>query len=449
MGYRDLRGFIARLEALGELHTVAAEVDPQLEIAEITDRQSKEGGGKALLFSRVKGSPFPVATNLFGSERRMAAALGVADLGALTRLMEDLLARPEAAPAPVASLVPPCQEVVRRDPDLGLFPFLKSWPGDGGRFITLPLVFTMDPESAAVNCGMYRVRIFDDNCAGIRWKQGSGGHAHYAKYRAAGAPMPVAIAVGGHPALALAASLPLPDPLDELGFAGYLAGEPVETAACLTSALRVPAHAELVIEGFVAPGEARLEGGFGNHTGCYDPGEEVPVLRVSCITHRGDLIYPATVVGRPPMEDCYLAKAAERLLLPFSRRQCPEIVDIVMPVEGIFHGCALVAIGKTAPGQGRRVLEALRGSGWLKSGKLLVVVDATERGLTLSGGFWQALNAARFPRDLVLTPDGCLGIDATRKLPEEEGGERQLEELRQDPSVSALVERRWREYGFL
>ena len=448
MGYRDLRGFIAALDSMGELHRVEAEVDPSLEIAEITDRQSKRGGGKALFFSRVKGSRYPVATNLFGSDSRMAAALGVDELAALTPLMEGLLASPEAAPAPVEVSVPPCREVVRRDPDLALYPFLKSWPGDGGRFITLPLVFTADPDSGAVNCGMYRVRIYDDNCAGIRWKKGSGGHGHYLRYLAAGTRMPVAIVVGGPPALILAASMPLPEPLDELRFAGHLAGEPVRMTRCLTSPLMVPADAELVIEGFIEPGSTRLEGAFGNHTGFYDAGEEVPVLTVGCITHRADMVYPATVVGRPPMEDCYLARAAERLLLPLSRRQCPEIVDIAMPVEGIFHGCALVSIRKSRAGQGRRVLESLRSEGWLKKGKMLVVVDAADGPLTLSGGFWQALNAVDFTRDLVLTPGGgLLGIDATRKLPEE-GGER-LEELLQDRNVSALVERRWREYGFL
>ena len=258
--------------------------------------------------------------------------------------------------------------------------------------------------------------------------------------------MPVAIALGGSPLLPLAASLPLPEPFDELGFAGFLGGRPIETVSCLTSALRVPAHAELVIEGFVAPGDTAAEGKFGNHTGSYDAGEVVPVFRVSCITHREDLIYPATVVGPPPMEDCYLAKAAERLLLPFSRSQCPEIVDITLPIEGIFHGCAVVAIKKSFPGQGLRVLESLRAGGWLKKGKLLVVIDAGDAAMTLSGACWQALNGVRFPDDLVIG-EGCLGIDATRKFPGE-GGAPELDELRQDPSVSALVRKRWREYGF-
>ncbi|HEY5512707.1 MAG TPA: UbiD family decarboxylase [Geomonas sp.] len=448
MAYRDLRGFLARLDALGELQRVEAEVDPDLEIARITDRQSKlAGGGKALLFCRVKGSRFPVATNLFGSYARMALALGVADLGALTERMERLLLLPNDAPPPLLVESAPCQEVVQRVPDLASYPFLRSWPGDGGRFITLPLVFTRDPETGTGNCGMYRVRIFDDQNAGIRWKRGSGGFGHHEKYAAARQGMPVAIAVGADPWLTLAATLPLPEPLDELSFAGFLRGEPVEMVRCLSSDLLVPAHAELVVEGYIEPGETRNEGRFGNHTGRYDAGEEVPVLRVSCITHRIDPICQATVVGPPPMEDCFLAKAAERLLLPVSRRQCPEIVDIMQPLEGIFHGCAVVAIRKSAPGQGVRVLESLRDSGWLKRGKLLVVVDATPEALNLEGAFWQALNGARLPRDLVLG-DGYLGIDATRKLPEE-GGEQEFEELKQDPNISGLVERRWREYGFL
>lgn len=446
MAFGELRGFIARLEAGGELQRIDAEVDPDLEIACVTDRQSKLPDGKALFFSKVKDSRFPVATNLFGSPARMALALGVDDLGQLTGIMERLLEDPEAAPAPVLVDDAPCREVIERAADLGSYPFLRSWPGEEGRFITLPLVFTRDPETGAGNLGMYRMRIFDGRSLGVRWKAGSGGHGHYIKYREQGARMPVAIAVGADPALTLAASLPLPEPLDELSFAGCLAGRPVEVVRCLDSDLLVPAGAELVIEGYIEPEETRCEGPFGNHTGSYDPGEEVPLLRVTCITRRRDPVLQATVVGPPPMEDCFLGKAAERLLLPLLRRDCPEIVDILLPLEGIFHGCALIAVAKKAPGDGRRVLERLRAGGWLKRGKLLVVVDAAEGPLTLSQGFWRALNAAEFPRDLVVTPDGCLGVDATRKLPEEGGA--QGIELLQDESVRARVERRWREYGF-
>ena len=448
MTIRDLRGFLAVLDAAGELQRVDAEVDPDLEIACITDRQSKlPGGGKGLLFNKVQGSPYPLATNLFGSPSRMALALQVEHLSLLTGMMEQLLDFPDRAPAPILVQQAPCQEVVERVPDLGRYPFLKSWPGEGGRFITLPLVFTRDPETGAVNCGMYRVRLFDGGSAGIRWKRGSGGCGHYEKYLASGREMPVAIAVGVAPALTLAAMLPLPEPFDEICLAGHLNGAPVEMVRCLGSELMVPADAELVIEGVIEPGATRCEGPFGNHTGSYDPGDEVPLLRVTCITRKKQPICQATVVGPPPMEDCYLAKAAERLLLPLLRRDCPEIADLLMPLEGIFHGCAIVSIEKRVAGQGRRVLDRLRSDGWLKRGKLLVVVDRPEGELTLSQGFWQALNAVRFPRDLVVTPDGCLGVDATRKLPEE-GGERS-DLLQQDASVSARVEQRWREYGFL
>jgi 4-hydroxy-3-polyprenylbenzoate decarboxylase len=446
MAFRDLHGFLARLEASGHLQRVDVEVDPELEIAAITDRHSKQpGGGKALLFTRVKGSRHPVATNLFGSPERMALALQVEHLDELTERMAELLAEPGRAPAPRVVERAPCQELAPQV-DLGSYPFLKSWPGDGGRFITLPLVFTRDPETGAGNCGMYRIRIFDAASAGIRWRPGSGASAHQAKYLAAGARMPVAIVVGADPALTLAACLPLPEPFDEISFAGHLRGEPVELVRCKTSDLLVPAHAELVIEGYLEPGETRAEGPFGNHTGRYDPGVQVPVLKVTCITQRSDLVLQATVVGPPPMEDCYLARASERLLLALSRQQCPEIVDIRQPLEGIFHGCALISINKTQAGQGRRVLEALRQSGWLRNGKLLVVIDAGNEPLTPARGLWRALNEAG-SADLE-SVEGRLGIDATAKLPEE-GGAGNNEELRQDASVEALVQRRWREYGFL
>lgn len=446
MAYRDLHAFLARLATLGELHRVEAEVDPELEVAALTDLQSKlPGGGKALWFSRVKGSRFPVATNLFGSPSRMALALEVNDLEELTARMERLLLSPEAAPAPRLVDRAPCQQELQQPVDLAAFSFLKSWPGDGGRFITLPLVFTRDPETGAGNLGMYRVRIFDATSAGIRWKPGSGGFVHHQKYLAAGGAMPVAIAVGADPSLTLAASLPLPESLDELSFAGFLRGAPVELTRCRTSDLLVPAQAEMIIEGVIEPGATRVEGPFGNHTGRYDLGGEVPVLRVTCITHRHEPVCQATVVGPPPMEDCYLAQAAERLLLPLLRRRCPEVVDLRQPLEGIFHGCALVSLRKGPTGQGRRVLEALRNDGWLKKSRLIAVVDAGEQPLTLSGGLWRALNEARIPEDLLVDRD-FLGIDATAKCDAEAGTKRS--ELRQDASVSALVRQRWREYGF-
>lgn len=446
MPYRDVHAFLARLAPLGELHRVEVEVDPELEVAAITDRQSKEpGGGKALWFSRVKGSRFPLVTNLFGSAARLNAALGVDHLDQLSARMERLLDRPAEALPPRIVERAPCQDVQQEPPDLFSFPFLKSWPEDGGRFITLPLVVTRDPETGADNLGMYRVRLFDPCCAGIRWKAGSGAHAHYRKYQAAGRAMPVAIALGGDPVLTLAAALPLPQTLDELSLAGYLRGEPVPLVRCKTSELLVPADAELVIEGVIEPGELRDEGPFGNHTGSYHPGEQVPVVRVSCITHRASPVCLATVVGRPPMEDCWLALAAQRLLLPLSRRLCPEIVDLVQPLEGIFHGCTVVSIEKRAAGQGRRVLERLHETGWLRASRLLVVVDAEAAPLSLSYGLWRALNEVRLSRDLLVDGE-FLGVDATAKWPGE-GGEEKVR-LGQDAAVEALVTRRWKEYGF-
>ncbi|GFO67206.1 hypothetical protein GMLC_07850 [Geomonas limicola] len=428
------------------MHRVEVEVDPELEVAEIADRQSKEpGGGKALWFSRVKGSRFPLVTNLFGAPARLAAALGVDHLDQLSARMERLLDHPGEALAPCLVHQAPCQEVLQEPPDLFSFPFLKSWPEDGGRFITLPLVVTRDPETGADNLGMYRVRLFDPCRAGIRWKPGSGGHGHYQKYQAAGRPMPVAIAVGGDPVLTLAAALPLPQGLDELSLAGYLRGEAVPLVRCKSSDLLVPADAELVIEGVIEPGELLSEGPFGNHTGSYHPGAEVPVLRVTCVTHRAQPVCLATVVGKPPMEDCWLAVAAQRLLLPLSRRLCPEIVDVRQPLEGIFHGCTVVSIKKRAAGQGRRVLERLHETGWLKASRLLVVVDAEAAPLSLSYGLWRALNEVRLSRDLLVDGE-FLGVDATVKWPGE-GGEEQLR-LEKDAAVEALVTRRWKEYGF-
>lgn len=461
MAYRCLHEFLARLEEMGELHRVTVEVDPVLEIAEITDRMCKSAhGGKALLFERVKGSAFPVATNLFGSYRRVCEALEIGELSRLSRLMEELLPLQPASSgqtiddlhSPALSRFTPllanngdCQSVADYNPDLRKYPLLKSWPGDAGRFITLPLVFTRDPETGTQNCGMYRVRVFDENSAGVHWNPGSGGAGHYGKYQSRRERMPIAIAVGGDPALIWSASLPLPGAVDEMAFAGYIRNEPVSMVRCLTSGIMVPANAEMVIEGYLDPGEARDEGEFGNHTGYYTTGGDVPVVHVTCITHRNWMIYPATVVGPPPMEDCYLAKATERLLLPLSRRQVPAIVDINLPMEGIFHGCAVVAIRKEHAGQARQVVNELWHTGWLRKAKLLIVVDADVPVNDLSLVGWKVVNNAEWPRDLIIADDR-MGLDATGKLAEETDGIRR-QEIRKDEVICKLVERKWREYG--
>ena len=424
MAWQDLREFLDTLENGGELHRIGVEVSPVLEIAEITDRMSKSpAGGSALFFERVAGSRFPAATNIFGSERRVCAALEVAELSHLTGRMTELFQenRPGAGrdagaalagnpeferfrPAAVATGV--CQEVVDELPDLAAYPILKGWPGDGlpgwdGRFITLPLVFTRDPETGAQNCGMYLVQVFTSGTAGIRWRPESGGAGHLAAYRARGERMPVAIALGGDPAVIFAAMLPLPAVIDEMQFAGFLRGKPVELVRCLTSGIMVPAHAELVMEGYIDPGEICSGGEFGNHTGFYAPAGELPVLHVTRITRRQAPVFPATVVGRPPMEDCYMAKAAERLMLPFTRLELPEVVEINLPLEGIFHGTAVVAIDKRHPGQGREVMAALWARGWLAGARLLVVVDGDVDVHDLSRTFWKVMNSVDWRRDLV------------------------------------------------
>lgn len=470
MAYRDLREFLNRLEALGELRRVRVEVDPALEIAEITDRMSKApSGGKALLFEAVRGSNFPVATNLFGSLSRICAALEITGLDDLTRRMEELLRRAKGA-LPVADLpsllefgrfAPElvtealCREVVDHSPDLARFPFLKSWAGDGrpghdGRFITLPLVITADPDTGEANCGMYRVEPFGVDTAGIHWRATSGGAAHCRKYRERGERMPVAVAIGCDPAVIFAATLPLSPDLDEMRLAGFLRGAPVRLKRCLTSGLLVPADAELVLEGYLEPGEIGMGGAFGNHTGFYAASSQVPVMRVTCVTRRRDMIYPATVVGRPPMEDCYMAKAAERLLLPLLRLELPEIADINLPLEGIFHGCAMVAVEKRNERHPRQVMEALWSRGWLTGARLLVLVDADLGVEDLSLVAWRALNVVDWRRDVVLgaagddVPLGRLGLDATRKA----GADgKPPEEISRDPAVMRMVDERWREYG--
>ena len=467
MAFRDLRDYIDRLATLGELRRIMTEVNPTLEIAEITARVAKmPEGGPALLFERVRGKDMPVATNLFGSDRRTALALGVDDSNELTGRMEAALAADSSLPwrealaglaiEPLLTERAPCQEIVDTAPNLDLFPFLTCWPADGapnrdGRFITLPQVFTREPTSGAANCGMYRVAIFGPDRVGIRWHPGSGGAEHCMAYSAAGRSMPVAIAVGGDPALLFAAMLPLPDSVDEIRFAGFLRRGPVEMARCVTSDLQVPAGAELVIEGVIQPGEMEMDGAFGNHTGFYVPAAKVPVVRVKAITRRRAPIYPATVVGRPPMEDCYLARAAWRLLLPLLRREVPEVLDIHLPMEWIFHGAAIIAVDRPASGTADLAARLLA-SPWLGRSRLLILVDAQEEIRDLSLIAWRVMNLTDWRRDLAIhdnpaSPAGGerLILDATRspQLAKSRPGE-----LDSDAATRLMVDGRWREYGF-
>ena len=474
MLYRDLHDFLHTLEDSKELRRVAVEVDPDLEISEIVGRVSKmEEGGAALLFENVKGSRFAVAANLFGTYKRICMALGIDDLNDLTRRIEGFLGRLSGGAAaswweqigfaPRQVEIAPCREVVDFAANLGDYPFLKSWPEDSGRAVLLPLVVSEDPDTRFANCGMYRVQILGRDVAAIHWQPQSGGAQHFKKYLERGERMPVAVAIGGDPAVILAASLPLPETVDEMRFAGFLRDESVELVRCLTSSLLVPANAELVIEGYVESGEMIRGSLFGNHTGFYSPAPDAPMLHVTCITRKKEPVFPATVVGMPPMEDCWMAKAAERLMLPFIRQELPEIVDMNFPLEWIFHNSAVVAIDKAYAGHAREVMRRLKDSRWLRRARLLVIVDADLNIQDLSQVAWKALNNVDWKRDMLTIDDpapkipaespfpvctSLLGIDATRKWPGERDGRHWPREIARDDAVAKLVDARWKEYGF-
>lgn len=487
MSYKDLREFIKTLDNKGLIMRIKAEVNPMLEISEITDRMCKSpDGGKALFFEKVKGSDFPVVTNLFGSFERMCLALEIDDLNDIAKRIEALLNQaPPKTLMEKLSLLPklfefsrffpkavknaPCQEVIIKDkPDLGKFPVIKCWPHDGqpgdeGRFITLPMVFTKDPETGRPNCGMYRIHIYDKNTTGMHWHIHKDGARHYEKHIKSGAKMPAAIAVGGDPAVIYASSAPLPEAVDEMLFAGFLRKEPVEMVKCVTSDIEVPAHCELVIEGYLEPGEMRIEGPFGDHTGFYSAADNYPVFHATCITHRKDMIYPATIVGKPPMEDCYMGKATERIFLPLIRLDFPEIRDINLPMEGVFHNFALISIKKSYPGHAKKIIHGLWGKGQMMFAKLLIVVDEDVDVQNLSYTAWRVLNNVDWKRDTVFA-DGPvddldhaanwprygskMGIDATRKTREEGMMRDWPEELFMSEEIKRLVDSRWKEYGF-
>ncbi len=486
MSYKDLREFIKVLDKKGLLLRIKTEVDPILEITEITDRMCKSpGGGKALFFEKVKGSSYPVVTNLFGSFERMCLSLEVDRLDDVADRIVGLLNQaPPKGLIEKLSLLPklvefskyfpkqvktaPCQEVIdKEDPDLSRFPVLKCWPGDGqsgdeGRFITLPMVFTKDPDNGRPNCGMYRIHIYDKKTTGMHWHIHKDGARHYDKYLKLGKRMPAAIAVGSDPAVIYASSAPLPEAVDEMVFAGFLRRSPVEMVKCITSDIEVPANSELVIEGYLDPGETRTEGPFGDHTGFYSPAEPYPVFHVACITHRKDMIYPATIVGKPPMEDCYMGKATERIFLPLIRLDFPEIKDINLPMEGVFHNFAIISIKKSYPGHAKKIISGLWGKGQMMFAKLLIVVDDDVDVQDLSYTAWRVLNNVDWKRDTVFA-DGPLdaldhaanwprygskmGIDATRKTREEGMMRDWPDEIFMSEEIKKLVDSRWKEYG--
>ena len=483
MAYRDLGDFIETLEKRGELRRVAREVDAELEITEIADRVMK-AGGPALLFEHVRGSRWPLLINAMGTEARMALALGAESLDAKAKEIEDLIAWawgnlrdfsllkavPAALPKlPVAySLLPkhvsrpPCREVETRDEGFSSLPVLKCWPRDGGRFLTLPVVCTRDPETGAQNWGMYRMQVYDDRTSGMHWHIHKDGAHFFQKYRERGERMPVAIALGSDPAVTYASTAPLPEGLWEAMFAGFLRGKPCEVARASLSDIELPADAEFILEGWVDPAETRLEGPFGDHTGFYSLPDQYPVFHLELLTRRKNPVYPATIVGIPPMEDCWMAKATERLFLPLLKQLCPEIADLRMPLEGVFHNCVIVSIRKRFPGQARKVMNFLWGMGQMMYTKLIVVVDAEVDLSNLSLVAWRVFNNIDAGRDLVLSQGPLdaldhsspvprfgtrLGVDATRKLPEEGHGREWPDALEMDEGIKRLVDENWKSYG--
>lgn len=480
MAFNDLRGFTRALEKAGELKRVGLEVDPYLEITEFADRSVKSNG-PALLFENPKGSKFPVLINAFASTRRMEMALGVSNIGEVAGRISGFLEmqKPESwldklkmlpKLGELASMFPklvssgPCKQVIQRDGfSLHDFPILHCWPGDGGRFITLPMVFSKNAEGKR-NCGMYRMQVFDSKTTGMHWQKHKQGAEHYRRLAAEGKAtrMPVAVAIGSDPATMYSAILPLPPSIDEMLFAGFLRGSPVEMVKCETSDLEVPANSEIVLEGYLNLGELRCEGPFGDHTGFYSLDDQYPVFHVECITRRKDPVYAATIVGPPPMEDFYMGKAIERIFLPLMRMQLPEVRDVCMPAEGVFHNLILISIRKSYPGQARKVMHAIWGLGQAMFSKCIVVVDEDVDVQNVSEVCWKALNNIDPQRDIefVTGPVDSLdhasrlpnfgskmGVDATAKWPSEGFTRRWPNVIRMSPEVVSRVDELWKRAG--
>src|SRR5205809_6549952 len=491
---RDLRELVARLEQAGRLRRVAVPVSRDLEITEITDRVSKGPADQnvALLFERVEGFDMPVLVNAFGAADRLALALGVGHLDELgervaklldvklpgtfaerLRKLGTLFDLVKAGPRRVTDA--PCQEVVETErASLASLPVLRCWPKDGGRYITLPRVFTRDPKTGTRNVGMYRLQVFDDRTLGMHWQTHKGGAEHQrvalerttepgrGGHAAPATTMPVAIALGGDPAMIYAASAPLPPGIDEVVFAGWLRGAGIELVPCRTIELEVPAQAEIVLGGYVDPAERRTEGPFGDHTGYDSLAREYPVFHLTALTRRARPIYPTTIVGRPPQEDYWLGKATERIFLPIMRLILPEIVDVNMPAEGVFHNLVIVSIRKRYPGHARKVMQALWGMGLLMLAKTIVVVSEHVNVHDLSEVAWRATGNIDPKRDLVILEGpmddldhaalrhrygGKLGVDATEKGPLDEVAQAWPDEIRMSDDVRDLVTRRWTDYG--
>jgi 4-hydroxy-3-polyprenylbenzoate decarboxylase len=512
LAYDDLRQWIAALERAGELKKIRTEVDPILEITEITDRVSKRGG-PGLLFQNIKGhSGHQVLINQFGSTRRMNLALEVNSLDEVAERIrafmdvkspQGFLDKVKMLPmlAEMGKFFPktvstgPCKEVIRRDNiSLDWFPILQCWPKDAGRFITLPCVITRDPNTGKRNVGCYRMQVYDARSAGMHWQRQKVGAEHYReRLRAAvdrdagtgraqavdlmartsgGSQLPdgnlpsgrmeVAVAIGTDPALTFSAIVPAPPEVEEYLIAGFLRQKPVELVKCETVDLEVPASAEIVLEGHVHLDELRTEGPFGDHTGYYSLEDLYPVFHLSCITHRKDPIYSTTIVGKPPMEDGWMGKAVERIFLPLMRLTIPELVDINLPIEGVFHNLMIVSIKKSYPGQARKVMSAIWSLGQAMFTKCILVVDEDVNVQDIGEVTLKALNHIDPERDIQFTlgpvdsldhasrlPNygSKMGIDATRKWTSEGFTRPWPEEILMDEKTKALVDKRWKELG--
>lgn len=427
-----LQEYIAKLEAAGELQRIKTQVDPRYEITEITDRISKsEGGGKALLFENT-GTDYPVLMNMMGSDRRIAMALGVDDLADISQRIDDLLKgvmSPKATLMDKLRMLPilsdvakwfpkkstsrgECQQVVWRgdDVDLRRLPILTSWPADGGAFVTLPMVCTKDPDTGVPNMGMYRMQVFDSKTTGMHWHRHKTGARHYDGYKRRGERMPVSVAIGGDPVYAYSATAPMPDNIDEMLLAGMLRQKPVKMVKCLTNDIWVPADCDFVLEGYVDPAEElTVEGPFGDHTGFYSLTDLYPRFHIEAITSRRDAVYPATIVGIPPMEDAYIAKATERIFLaPIRLVMQPEVRDLYMPMEGTAHNLAFVSIAKRYEGQASKVAQGLWGAGQMMFNKyMLIAPDSTN--IRSKEEICRLLRGVDFKRDLIFS-EGILDV---------------------------------------
>jgi 4-hydroxy-3-polyprenylbenzoate decarboxylase len=519
LAYSDLREWISAVERAGELKRIRAEVDPILEIAEITDRVSKGAarkygrpGGPALLFENVKGgNGIPVLINQFGSERRMQMALGVDRLDDIAERIRQLLnmKSPEGFLEKLKMLpmladmgkffprvVPtgPCKEVIKKN-DFSLldFPVLQCWPKDAGQFITLPCVITRDPRTSKRNVGMYRMQVYDATSAGMHWQRQKVAAEHYRDMLRMGAAagsdaaragvsmmarsgggsvlaegerpsgkMEVAVAIGTEPALTFSAIVPAPPEIEEFIIAGFLRQKPVELVKCETVDLEVPASAEIVLEGYVQLDELRTEGPFGDHTGFYSLEDQYPVFHVTCITHRKDPIYATTIVGKPPMEDAWMGKAVERIFLPLMKLTLPEIVDVNLPVEGVFHNLMIVSIRKSYPGHARKVMNGIWALGQAMFTKCIIVVDEVVNVQDIADVVLKVSNNIDPERDIQFTlgpvdsldhaarlPNygSKMGIDATRKWPAEGFTRPWPDEILMDEKTKAQVDKRWKELG--